>query len=198
MKSNITASLWLLVTGIQQFGFCSFIYYLLTYSRDLSSCGRWSYGCRAMSSVSLLLKLLLSALKWFFLALLHFLHSPSSIHWNVIKIFLSVYCYQSEIWHWFTWLLDEAWNEWKKKELMVYSREQIIDEVRAITKMESPDLCPALTQKWQRLSKLIRVCVGLRHVEAGCGLPKEKQKPAWKWFILGRKNITTSSEWMNQ
>lgn len=89
------------------------------------------------------------------------------------------------------------WVE-KKIELMVYSREQIIDEVRAITKTESPDLCPALTQKWQRLSKLIRVCVGLRHVEAGCGLPTEKQKPAWKWFILGRKNITTSSEWMNQ
>lgn len=35
----------------------------------------------------------------------------------------------------------------KKIELMVYSREQIIDEVRAITKTESPDLCPALTQK---------------------------------------------------
>lgn len=30
---------------------------------------------------------------------------------------------------------------------MVYSREQIIDEARAITRMKSPDLCPALTQE---------------------------------------------------
>lgn len=58
---------------------------------------------------------------------------------------------------------------------MVYSREQITDEAKAITRMESPNLCPTLTQEWQRLSKLIGVCVGLRYVEVGCALPKGKK-----------------------
>lgn len=57
---------------------------------------------------------------------------------------------------------------------MVYSRQQIIDEARAITRMKSPDLCPAQTQEGQRLSKLIRAYVGFRYVEAGCCLPKGK------------------------
>lgn len=117
-KYHCTAS-WLLVTGILQFGFCSCIYYLFTHSRDLSSRGRWSYACRALSSVSLLLKLLLSVLKQFIPALLHLLLSPSSIHLKVIKILLStyiVYCSHSKISHWFLRPLSEAWNEWKRKE----------------------------------------------------------------------------------
>lgn len=138
-----------------------------------------------MSSVSLLLKLLLSVSKQFIPALLHLLRSPGSIHLKVIKILLSAYtayCSHSKIFHWFPWPLG---NEWKKKirlkwmekkkvELMVYSREKIIDEGRAITRMKSPDLCPVMIQEWQRLSKLIRAYVGLRYVEAACSLLKGK------------------------
>lgn len=65
-------------------------------------------------------------------------------------------------------------NGKKKVELMVYSREKIIDEGRAITRMKSPDLCPVMIQEWQRLSKLIRAYVGLRYVEAACSLLKGK------------------------
>lgn len=117
-KKNYCAASWLLVTGILQFGFCSCIYYLFTYSRDLSSRGRWSYACRAMSSVSLLLKLLLSVLKRFIPALLHLFLSCSSINLKVIKILLSAYiayCSHSRISHWFLWPLGEVWNEWKRK-----------------------------------------------------------------------------------
>lgn len=49
---------------------------------------------------------------------------------------------------------------------MVYTRKQIVDEERAITRMKSPDLCPLLTQETQRLSKLMRASAGLRCVEA--------------------------------
>lgn len=38
-------------------------------------------------------------------------------------------------------------NGKKKVELMVYSREKIIDEGRAITRMKSPDLCPVMIQE---------------------------------------------------
>lgn len=71
---------------------------------------------------------------------------------------------------------------------MVYSREQITDEAKAITRMESPNLCPTLTQEWQRLSKLIGVCVGLRHVEVGCALPKGKKKPTWGMIYIKKKD----------
>lgn len=62
----------------------------------------------------------------------------------------------------------------KKVELMVYSREKIIDEGKAITRFKSPDLCPVMTQELQRLSKLIRVYVGLRYVEDDCSFLKGK------------------------
>lgn len=133
-----------------------------------------------MSSVSLLLKLLLSVLKRFIPALLHLLLSPSSINLKVIKILLTAYtayCSHSKTSHWFLWPLGEVWNEWERKkkvELMVYSREKIIDEGGAITKMKSPDLCPVMTQEWQRLSKLIRVYTGLRYVKAVCSFLKGK------------------------
>ena len=71
--------------------------------------------CLHMSSVSLLLKLLLSVSKRFILALPHFLLSPSWIHWELIKILLTACCSQGKIFHWFSWPVDEAWNEWKKK-----------------------------------------------------------------------------------
>lgn len=38
-------------------------------------------------------------------------------------------------------------NGKKKVELMVYSREKIIDEGRAVTRMKSPDLCPVMIQE---------------------------------------------------
>lgn len=107
-----------------------------------------------------------------------FILSPSSKHWDVIKL-ITVYRCQSKISFWFPYPLDKekkCSGKKKQAELMVYSREQITDEAKAITRMESPNLCPTLTQEWQRLSKLIRVCVGLRHVEVGCALPKGKKR----------------------
>lgn len=62
--------------------------------------------------------------------------------------------------------------------------------------MKSPDLCPALTWEWKRLSKLIRACVGLRYVRLGCGLPKEKQ--ANKEMIYTGKKDYHNKQQMNE
>lgn len=143
-------------------------------------------------------QLLLSVLKRFIPALLHLLLSPSSIHLKAIKfclvlILLIVLTVKSPIDSHGHWVTSEMNRKMEKKvKLKVYSREKIIDEGRAITRMKSPDLCPVMTQEWQRLSKLIRAYVELRYVK-----DKRKTKPMWKWFIQRRKIITTSRKWMN-
>lgn len=62
--------------------------------------------------------------------------------------------------------------------------------------MKSPDLCPVMTQEWQRLSKLIRANVGLRYFETACSLLKGK--PSQHGNDLYKKKDYHNKQQMNE